>query len=136
MSFLPALVGAGGSILGGLFGNKGQQQAAQTAGNDALQEAQQAFNDYVGYANQQRTGLQNQITSLGTNPFISSLSRLKAPNPSANTYTQVGMSGVPMYGASGHAMGAAAGTPTGAAAGGAQPYASNPFASVGRRFAS
>ena len=131
---MAAAIGAGGSILGGLLNGKGQQQAAQTAGQTALQQSQQAFNDYTGYANQQQQGLKNQITSLGTNPFIAALSQLKAPNPSANTYTNVGMSGVPMYGASGGSGGAVAGTPTGAAAGGVMPSGgSNPFAQIAAR---
>ena len=122
---------AGGAVLGGLLNKSGSQQAAQTAGNDALAQSQQAFNDYTNYANQQQQGLKNQITSLGTNPFISALSQLKAPNPSANTYTPVGMSGVPMYGANGSPGGAMAGTPTGAAAGGTMPSAvPNPFARI------
>ena len=137
MSFLSFLAPVVGSVLGGLLGNQGSQQAAQTAGNDALAQSQQAFNDYTNYANQQQQGLKNQITSLGTNPFISALSQLKAPNPSANTYTPVGMSGVPMYGAGGGSTGAAAGSPTGAAAGGAMPtgspYQGNPFAQIAQR---
>ena len=121
---------AGGAVLGGLLNKSGSQQAAQTAGNDALAQSQQAFNDYTGYAKQQQQGLQNFIQGQ-QNPFIAALAQLKAPNPSANTYTPVGMSGVPMYGGSGApAGGAAAGTPTGAAAGGTMPTAPNPFARI------
>ena len=137
MSFLPAAISAGGSILGGLLGGKGANQSASNASNAAIQGANTEFNDYTNYANQQQQGLKNQITSLGTNPFISALSQLKAPNPSANTYTPVGMSGVPMYGAGGGSTGAAAGSPTGAAAGGAMPtgspYQGNPFAQIAQR---
>ena len=131
MSFLSFLAPVVGSVLGGLLGNQGSQQAAQTAGNDALAQSQQAFNDYTGYAKQQQQGLQSFIQGQ-QNPFIAALAQLQKPNPNANTYTPVGMSGVPMYGGSGApAGGAAAGTPTGAAAGGTMPSAvPNPFARI------
>ena len=130
MSFLSFLAPVVGSVLGGLLGNQGSQQAAQTAGNDALAQSQQAFNDYTGYAKQQQQGLQSFIQGQ-QNPFIAALANLQQPNPSANTYTNVGMSGVPMYGANGSPGGAMAGTPTGAAAGGTMPSAvPNPFARV------
>ena len=131
MSFLTSLIPAVGSIIGGLLGQQGAQTAANTAGSDALAQSQQAFNDYTGYAKQQQQGLQSFIQGQ-QNPFIAALAQLQKPNPNANTYTPVGMSGVPMYGGSGApAGGAAAGTPTGAAAGGTMPSAvPNPFARI------
>jgi len=94
--------------------DQAQNQAAQLAN----QETQQAFGQQTGYQNQLRGQLNNAVNGF-QNPFINALSQLKAPNPNANTYTNVGMSGTPMYGGNGQPMaGAQSGTPTGAAAGG------------------
>lgn len=132
MSFLSLLAPIIGSIGGGLLGQSAQNSAESNAANLANTNTQNAFNAQTGYANTLRGQLGQQVNGF-QNPFIQALSQLKAPNPSANTYQNVGMSGTPMFGGSGQPTGASySGTPMGAAAGGTMAAPQSPM--TGRGF--
>lgn len=79
MAFLPALIGGGSSVLGGMIANKGQQQAAQQAADAQKQLTQQTISQMEGYDQQQQGAQRNAIAGLigGGNPFYSAAAGLK-----------------------------------------------------------
>lgn len=98
---------------GSLINSKGQQNAAKTASQGALDASNQQFDKATAYDQQMRTQLQNAITGLGANPFLAALSKLHAQKTPYSTRA-FGMGGVPMsngHGGSGPSM---TGTPTSA----------------------
>lgn len=73
MAFLPAAIGAGGSILGGMIGNKSAKSSAEDAAKAQQQLTQQTISQMEGYDSQQKQQARSAIMGLlgGGNPFFS-----------------------------------------------------------------
>lgn len=72
MAWVPAAIGAGGSILGGMLGNKNAKSAADDAANKQAQLTQQTISQLQNYDNTQRQQQRSAIAGLlgAGNPFF------------------------------------------------------------------
>lgn len=79
-ALLPAVLGAGATLIASNSASKGAQASASDAANQQAQLAQQTFQQQTAYADQKEQALRNAILGMsGQNPYLAAGSKLQRP---------------------------------------------------------